>query len=108
MRKWQFWKKREPRDFLSVLESEGFGYLASIDGWSSDVKLHIGRYVRAIEIGISDELCKCDWIIHPDDLDKPKGKRRKRRSTPHFDCPVHTREGFLFGFLEWMKTHAAR
>ena len=94
----------------SLLEAEGYDYLEDVSilgGWKPTLTLAIGQYITAIETGKSDDLCQCQWIIHPDDVDLPKGKRRKARGTVSFLCPVHTREGFLVGFLDWMRTHHA-
>lgn len=59
------------------------------------------EYIKLLETQKTDDMCKCDWLIHPDDTDKPKGKRRKIRQGEHPHCPIHTKSGFLLGFLEW-------
>lgn len=39
--------------------------------------------------------CVCeDWVDPP--------KRRLRRGETHPECPIHTKEGFLLGFFEWL------
>lgn len=45
--------------------------------------------------------CDCEWHIHPEDVDKPEGERRVRPGAANPLCPVHTKEGFLFGFFKW-------
>lgn len=62
------------------------------------------QYIEAIETQRTDDWCRCEWIIHPDDVNLPKGKRRKRRGDQADDCPVHTKEGFLIYFFEWVFT----
>jgi hypothetical protein len=63
----------------------------------------VAAYVKIIESGeTATSGCKCQWIIHPDDVDKPEGKRRIRQGEATLDCPVHTKEGFLLGFYAWM------
>lgn len=62
----------------------------------------IGKYVHMIETETTNKLCKCEWIVHPDDTDKPKGKRKIRRGEAALNCPVHTKEGFLLGFFDFV------
>jgi hypothetical protein len=69
-----------------------------------DVPKLAAAYAEAMESQETDEWCRCEWIIHPDDHDKPKGKRRKRRADTAPDCPVHTKEGLLIYFFEWVFT----
>jgi len=99
----------------------------------------VEEYVAKMETERTNEWCKCEWIIHPEDVeldtencaechhpnlvhmsgfdpyctkqdhqmcdcagwvDPPK--RRMRRGTLHDQCPVHTKEGFILGFFEWV------
>jgi len=90
----------------------------------------VTEYVSRMETEQSTKWCKCEWIVHPDDVDIPDdvcrkcsqpredtihlpsiysedvnlhpflGKRQRRGDT-HMECPVHTKEGFLLGFLKW-------
>lgn len=102
------------------------------------------QYVSEMETQRTNDWCKCEWIIHPDDVDldiyncgnchHPRAlhrpgadspctksgdeyhfmedcycdtwvdppKRRMRRGDTHSECAVHTKEGFLLGFFEWM------
>lgn len=69
-----------------------------------DIPKLVQQYVDAIETQETDDWCRCEWIIHPDDTELPKGKRRKRRGEEVWDCPVHTKEGFLIYFFEWVFT----
>lgn len=62
------------------------------------------RYVKMLETQRTDDLCECEWIIHPDDTDKPKGKRRRIRGATSFECQIHTKEGFALGFVRWAMT----
>jgi hypothetical protein len=87
----------------------------------------VKRYCAALEIGQTTDWCKCEWQIHPDDVavpvggcrncgedksadyhheDNPEGHlfqgKRMRRKDNHPDCPVHTREGLVLGFFEWL------
>ena len=67
-----------------------------------DIPGLVVEYIAAMETQETDDWCRCEWIIHPDDVDLPKGKRRKRRGDEAWDCPVHTKEGFLIYFFEWV------
>jgi hypothetical protein len=80
-----------PNEFISIPEKE----LPEL----------VERYVRAMETQRTDDWCRCEWTIHPDDTELPKGKRRKIRSDTHPECPVHTKEGFLRYFFEWVFTN---
>jgi hypothetical protein len=111
----------------------------------------VSEYVMRIETERTNDWCKCEWLVHPDDedldihncgnchhpsllhhkllipgtdqtehcvkqisydfdeddecdctkwIDPPK--RRLRRGDQHPQCPVHTKEGFILGFFEWV------
>lgn len=64
----------------------------------------VAQYVRLVEAETTNRICKCEWIIHPDDENKTEGHRRIRKGEPALDCPVHTKEGFLIGFFRWVVT----
>lgn len=64
----------------------------------------IGRYVRHIEVSPSKQTCKCDVERVP----KPEGASETmpqllRVKDIALDCPVHTKEGFLMGYFDWMR-----
>lgn len=59
-------------------------------------------YVGKLETGSTTENCLCLWIAHPDDIEKPFDEQRKRRGNQHPMCPVHTKEGLISGFLEFV------
>lgn len=59
-------------------------------------------YVGKLETSPTNENCLCLWIIHPDDTEKPFTEARKRKSNQHPMCPVHTKEGLISGFLEFV------
>lgn len=69
----------------------------------------IPAYIRYIETSPTTRAnCTCMWHTHPDDVAKPEGLRRMRRSDVSMDCPSHTKEGFLLGFFKWaaeVETH---
>lgn len=106
-------------------------------------------YVSEMETQRTNDWCKCEWLIHPEDVEldvhnckrchHPRAlhremegmnvctktvsitqddeefhdvcwcgewvdppKRRMRRGDTHPLCAVHTKEGFLIGFFEWV------
>lgn len=62
----------------------------------------VAEYVGLIEKEVTNRICKCEWIVHPEDMNKEEGKRRIRKGETALDCPVHTKEGFLIGFFVWV------
>ena len=72
--------------------------------WLCDLE-RIDRYVKYIEICETPDICKCVWIIHPEDGEKPYAKQRKHKVEEHPDCPVHTYRGYLLHYLEWTVKH---
>lgn len=73
-----------------------------------DIPAMAEAYVTAIETQRTNEWCRCEWIIHPEDGDKPKGKRRMKRGAEAPDCPVHTKAGFLIYFFQFMIEYGAK
>lgn len=69
-----------------------------------DIPKLAAAYAGAMEVEETEEWCRCEWQIHPDDLLKPKGSRRKRRVDDAPDCPIHTKEGMIIYFFEWVFT----
>lgn len=96
-----------------------------------DIPQLVARYVAAMETEKTDQWCRCEWKTHPDDIkiapgncrdcNRPakghsrpldasdevdgvhhfRGKRMKRGDQA-WDCPVHTKEGLLLYFFEWV------
>ena len=63
------------------------------------LKALIAEYVKTIEIGKTDEVCLCEWHNIP----LPNGQVGKTLKTVNLECPVHTKEGLLLGFIKWLK-----
>lgn len=80
----------------------------------------VTEFVGKLETEESAKWCKCLWRIHPDDQWVPeRGCRicgdkhkhhteghqfrgvRKVQIDNHPNCPVHTKEGLIIGFIEW-------
>lgn len=66
----------------------------------------IVAYINSIETTKTTEHCICEWRVHPADTNKPRGERRVARANHHPRCPAHTREGFLAGFMAYVRKHA--
>ncbi len=82
----------------------------------------VNTYVAKLETEESAEWCKCLWRIHPDDVKIRVGHCRicneakkhpihanhnfagirRVRVDNHPLCPVHTKEGLIVGFVEWL------
>jgi hypothetical protein len=103
-----------------------------------DIEYLVNKYVAAMETEESADWCKCLWAVHPDDQELKKGACRecgatkdssihkpselewqseldhqfrgirKRRVDDHPYCPVHTREGMVSYFFEWVFTYAEK
>lgn len=71
----------------------------------ADIPQLASAYVAAMETQRTMDWCKCGWKPYPGDEQKPKGTRKMIRSAPADDCPVHTKEGFISYFFEWMMKH---
>lgn len=55
-------------------------------------------YIRKIEFGMTEQNCWCPWT--PMEVE---GKKGRLRSGEHPQCPVHTKEGFIFGFIDHVR-----
>lgn len=96
-----------------------------------DIPKLVAEYTSKLEVEPSSDWCKCEWLIHPDDVDieegycrdcnhkkgthDPEGPclngacecrtfkgRRKRPGTPSNGCPIHSKEGRVLAFFEWV------
>ncbi len=107
----RFFRKKQARTFFGITP-ENLPHL-------------VNTYVAKLETEESAEWCKCIWRIHPDDqkilvghcrvCNQPRkactglldgthiltGVRRVRVDN-HPLCPVHTKEGLIVGFVEWL------
>lgn len=61
--------------------------------------LLIQRYISETETAETEKICKCIW----QDTPAPNGGTRKTIKDVTADCPVHTKEGVIVGFLLFMK-----
>lgn len=57
----------------------------------------VKAYVLRVETDPTEKRCLCPW----QEVDTPKGKR-KVKLNDHPDCSVHTKEGFIKGFFDWV------
>lgn len=65
----------------------------------SEIPFMVRKYIDMVETERTNRLCKCEWIVHPDDTEKPMGERRVHKAREAADCPVHTKVGFLLYFF---------
>lgn len=63
----------------------------------------VTAYARSIERGLTEVTCWCPWT--PMEVE---GRMGRLRSGEHPQCPVHTKEGFLFGFIDFVRDRFAR
>lgn len=61
--------------------------------------LLIQRYISETETAETATICRCIW----QDVPAPGGGTRKVIKDVTPDCPVHTKEGVIVGFLAFMK-----
>lgn len=52
------------------------------------------KFIDNIELSETHKICKCEWI----EVDAATG--RKRLNNTSFECPMHTREGLIHGFIK--------
>lgn len=94
-----------------------------------EIPVLVAEYVSAIETQETNRWCRCEWIIHPEDIEVQDNHcracgekrtanvhslleigshqflgKRMRRGDQNPECPVHTKEGFLLYFFEWVFT----
>ena len=63
----------------------------------------VTSYTRSIERGLTEIVCWCPWTAL-----QVEGKMGRLRTGEHPQCPVHTKEGFLFGFIDYVREHFAK
>lgn len=97
-----------------------------------DIPRLAAEYCEKLETEPSDKWCNCEWTLHPDDenlgpnqcsicgVEKDnhipeigsfdhKFRGRRKRITGHNEtCPVHTREGRIMGFFDWVFGNAEK
>jgi len=84
-------------------------------------------YVKWLEVSPTEETCKCEWVLHPDDVEvkakecrecyqplvaachrkgdvdyHPARSRRLRLKDENPMCPLYTKAGRVTGFFEWL------
>lgn len=72
----------------------------------NDVELleSVGRYVRHIEVSPTRQTCRCIVERIPKPKDAPETMPQLLRPVEiSLTCPVHTKEGFLLGYFEFMR-----
>lgn len=69
-----------------------FPFAEDVFGFSDEERQLVVDYVANLETGVTRDHCLCQW-------QQVDAKRWLKKST-NMDCPVHTREGLLLGFLK--------
>lgn len=67
----------------------------------NELREAVEEYISQMQKGTTTDWCSCEWIVHPDDTDK-EDKRRLRTGQPDETCPLHTFEGRMLYFFEWL------
>lgn len=55
------------------------------------------NYINHLEKATTEEVCRCLWVTV-----EVEGKTMRRREADHPFCSIHSRQGFLLGFLEFL------
>lgn len=84
----------------TVEEGPGWGEFFAVP--RAELESLANKYTDFIKLSPTDVVCKCEWLVHPDDVDLPIGKRRVKRSKEHPRCKQHTSIGFLLGFFAFV------
>jgi len=118
---------------LPILSGHAAANTVFISIAQTDILSLVTNYISRMETEESADWCRCEWIIHPDDVNIDRGACREcgasKKSIVHFEahalyhkfkgvrmrrgeqdatCPVHTREGLILYFFEWIFTDAAQ
>lgn len=63
---------------------------------SADLMQKVGEYITWVETAMTKDVCKCEWILHPE-------KGNIRGGDTALDCPAHSKEGLVLGFFTWLR-----
>lgn len=80
-------------------ESDGVEMLSIPKG---DIRRLAAEYLAWLEVTPTNKLCQCVKSMHPEDSDKPEGTRRYRVVDPLDTCVLHSPEGKITGFFEYV------
>lgn len=76
------------------------GRVGGTIGLDDEVRELILFYVQSLESGQTRDHCLCQW---KEMTGLPDSERQRwARGDAHEDCPIHTKEGFIVGFLAFM------
>lgn len=85
----------------SAMERNGAFEAAPEREWISIPSKHLDRmitaYVARVETDPTEERCRCPW----DEVYAKHGTRKVRRND-HPNCSIHSKEGFIKGFFEYL------
>lgn len=60
-----------------------------------EIAQKVSEYITWVETGMTRDVCKCEWISHPERGDIRGGDTA-------LDCPAHSKEGLVLGFITWL------
>lgn len=60
----------------------------------------VNAYVSEVELGAVK--CRCEWLIHPEDVDLSPDQQRKRRGMESEFCATHSKRGLVLGLFEYL------
>jgi len=93
------WQVLYPLKYESALPDWGSRH-TYLSVSAAELPFMVQAYINMIETERTNRLCKCEWIVHPDDVNKPEGTRRVHKGAESPYCPVHTKLGFLLYFFD--------
>lgn len=60
----------------------------------------VNAYVSEVELGAVK--CRCEWLIHPEDVHLSPDQQRKRRGMESEFCATHSKRGLVLGLFEYL------
>lgn len=98
-----------PSKWLTVIGSAPAGY-PDAPKWNPTSEGHpevtrnqaevdlVIAFIKMIEFGATDQTCWCPWTPM-----QVEGRMGRLRTGEHPQCPLHTKEGYLFGFIDHVR-----
>lgn len=96
LKPWQALTLTETNDALNVSPVEAWISIPLEGPHSADLMQKVGEYITWVETAMTKDVCKCEWILHPE-------KGNIRGGDTALDCPAHSKEGLVLGFFTWLR-----